>query len=507
MVLMPYETVQIGQQVDQFKLVRKIGSGGMGDVFLAHDAQLDREVALKIIRVDVGESKDRFMLEAKATAKCSHENIVKVYAIGDHEKGPYMALEYLTGETLEQRQIHSPLKWREVVRVMADVAEALNHAHDLGIVHRDLKRSNIFLTDSGLTKVLDFGIAKFRESNSAPLTGDDEILGTVPYLSPEQWRCEPLDHRTDIWAVGINFWYALAGKHPYGKTLAPRLFKLVTAPTSVPTLEHEDLGIPRSLARVVDKCLAKKVGARYSTAAELHKDLLKILNGEDVAAQAPQLETFEFGTELAHVNGEELSAEHCISQFAPEAPSDKILLVSTEAYAPTPKKLTLAQENWQKRATADADSLAPTPLPPRPQKQKQNLKSVAAAFFAIMLVAAVFFALERGYAKQFILWSKGKQELKVMVLTEEGVTDGVWVSIDDVKYQSPVSIETARGFVTVRLIDSRFPGKEESIEIGADVKTHLIRATETPTTNSHAKSPPAELPQTKKPKRKKRRKK
>src|SRR5690606_2463496 len=212
------------QRVGQYEIIRELGRGGMGVVYLARDSRLGRRVAVKVLQSDNRELTDRFIVEAQATAQCNHENIVVIYEVGEHEGAPFMVLEYLQGQTLaELLEKSGTIQFSRAVDIIVSVLRALARAHARGIVHRDLKPENIFLTDSGTVKVLDFGIAKvLREEAHDPgstIRGANihstGMAGTLAYMSPEQWLLGgAVDHRADVWAVGMILFEMLTGSHP-----------------------------------------------------------------------------------------------------------------------------------------------------------------------------------------------------------------------------------------------------------------------------------------------------
>jgi hypothetical protein len=286
-------------QVDRFGLIREIARGGMGQVFLARDTKLGRKVAIKFLLQSDPMLAQRFLIEARATARVSHENIVAIYEVGEHQGMPYMVLEYLEGRTLSQVLEGKPGE-KQFTEIMLSVARALERAHEHGIVHRDLKPSNIFVTDRGVVKVLDFGVARIfdpggdameqiaakagskwpqsetsRDSNTyVTFSGGGTMVGTLPYMSPEQWGSGEVDHQTDIWALGIMFWRALTGVHPAGTMNADKLkARLTDLETPLPSLGARDPSIPHELVEIVDKCLRKKQSERYQNASELIADL------------------------------------------------------------------------------------------------------------------------------------------------------------------------------------------------------------------------------------------
>jgi eukaryotic-like serine/threonine-protein kinase len=278
------------KRIGRFELIREIARGGMGQVFLGRDTQLGRKVAIKFLLYDDPMFLQRFLVEARATARCTHENIVTIYEVGEHEGLPYLVLEYLEGKTLNDLLETTTLTCRQFVDLIVPVVRALERAHEHKIVHRDLKPLNIFVTARGQVKVLDFGIARIVDQSevysgaraSAILgaidadTGSSEI-GTLPYMSPEQLGTDDVDHRSDFWAVGIMFWRALVRVHPAGSTVADVLRDRVCDSAPLPSIGTVDPTIPRELVGIVDRCLCKHKADRYQTASELLADLQAFL--------------------------------------------------------------------------------------------------------------------------------------------------------------------------------------------------------------------------------------
>ncbi|WP_224248330.1 nSTAND1 domain-containing NTPase [Hyalangium gracile] len=302
-----------GTRIHQYELIRQLGSGGMGTVFLARDTRLGRRVAIKFLHSDNPEVTKRFILEARTTARCSHENIVIIYEVGEFRGSPFMVLEYLQGQPLNKVIAGQRLPPARAVEIMVPVVRALAEAHAQGIVHRDLKPDNIIVTESGAIKVLDFGIAKVLQdpehppehehevpahvaaaAAAEPVTGTglnlDEnisnltrrgaIMGTVPYMSPEQWRGgHKVDHRTDIWAVGIMLFRMIAGKHPLDPLRGPQLSVTAHLAEPMPRLRDMVPDVDPALAEVVDRCLIKPKEQRIPDAVSLLRALEPFLPG------------------------------------------------------------------------------------------------------------------------------------------------------------------------------------------------------------------------------------
>ncbi len=288
-----------GAHIQQYEIIRQIGAGGMGAVYLARDQRLGRKVAIKLLQSPAPELAQRFLIEAKATARCHHENIVVIYEVGQvGATQPFMVLEYLKGGTLtELISDRRKLPPARCLELMVPVARALQCAHDQGIVHRDLKPDNIFVTDTGIVKVLDFGIAKVfddvegavklspeqraaRAAGDTGLTVPGTMMGTMKYMAPEQWGIDvEMDERTDVWAFGVILFRMLAGQHPLYPMDGHEL--IVTAILEQPTPRLRDVApqIPKALADIVDRCLMKVKDERFASASELLAALEPFLPG------------------------------------------------------------------------------------------------------------------------------------------------------------------------------------------------------------------------------------
>ncbi|HSN29743.1 MAG TPA: serine/threonine-protein kinase, partial [Kofleriaceae bacterium] len=282
--------------IGRFELIREIARGGMGQVFLARDTKLGRKVAIKFLLRDDPAFVQRFLVEARATARCTHENIVTIFEVGEHEGLPFMVLEYLEGKTLSQVLAGKP-GVREVVELIVPVARALERAHEHGIVHRDLKPSNIFVTERGQVKVLDFGVA--FDATAARISSDS-LVGTLPYMSPEQWGAGEVDAQSDIWALGILFWRALVGTHPAGSTAADQLrFRLLDLDTPLPSIAARNSALPQPLVALVDRCLEKRKANRYRSASALLADLMAFAQPHATGDACPYRGLASFGEDDA----------------------------------------------------------------------------------------------------------------------------------------------------------------------------------------------------------------
>ena len=261
------------RELGPYRLVREIGSGGMGMVYEAEDTRLRRRVAIKLLPLEYirdSAAKERFLREARTASALDDPNICTVHDIGECDGQLYIVMAYYEGETLKERLARGPLPVSEARQVAIEVARALVRAHEAGIVHRDIKPANVMLTRQGKVKVLDFGIAKMR--GDATLTRIGSSLGTPAYMPPEQARGEPVDGRTDIWSLGALLYEMLAGCRPFPGDDERAVLSAVQNRQAEP-LERIRPEVPPELSRTVAKALAKDPAERHQSAAELLSDL------------------------------------------------------------------------------------------------------------------------------------------------------------------------------------------------------------------------------------------
>jgi CHASE2 domain-containing sensor protein len=269
-------------QFGRYKILELIGKGGMGTVHKGLDPVLDRLVALKTIRLDfplsgeeVSELKERLLREAKAAGKLSHPNIVTIYDVGEQEGLQYIAMEYLSGYTLESFiQKKKELNYRIVAKILMQVCAALNYAHQRGIVHRDIKPANIMLLEDFVVKVMDFGIARLQTSS---LTQKDVTLGTPHYISPEQLEGRPADKRSDIFSLGVVIYELLTGEKPFrGENISSLMYAILNYTPPLPSALNEKT--PLVFDRIVSKAMAKNPEERYQEAEEIEKTLREFIS-------------------------------------------------------------------------------------------------------------------------------------------------------------------------------------------------------------------------------------
>ncbi len=286
-----------GSNIAHYIVVSRLGEGGMGTVYLADDMRLGRRVALKVLPASLAadpERMQRFVQEARLASALTHPNVAYIYEIGEDQSGQhqgvrFIAMEYVEGEPLSARLSRGALPLSEILSIGAQVADALDDAHSKGIVHRDIKPSNLMLTPRGWVKVLDFGLAKLEAPNrdeTQLITNAGTVLGTVAYMSPEQALGRALDHRTDLFSLGVVLYEMAAARLPFsGATASETMARICNSqPEALARFNYE---IPEGLDRVVRKCLEKDPERRYQTARELVVDLKNLGRDSGGSAVSP----------------------------------------------------------------------------------------------------------------------------------------------------------------------------------------------------------------------------
>ncbi len=286
------DRLENGQQLSHYRIIRKLGAGGMGEVYLAEDTRLDRTVALKILPPDVASDKrrmQRFKQEAKLASSLNQPNILTIFEFADTESLHFIASEYVDGLTLRERLRISPVKLPEIIDISAQVVAALDAAHEAKIVHRDIKPENIMMRRrDGVVKVLDFGLAKLTEKTSGQSVGrsDSEVntelllrtrpgtvMGTITYMSPEQAQGSRIDERTDLWSTGVIIYEMVAGCAPFVGVTSSHTIVNILEKEPAPLAKIGVRNVPPELQRIISKALAKNRDERYQTAKDMLIDL------------------------------------------------------------------------------------------------------------------------------------------------------------------------------------------------------------------------------------------
>jgi eukaryotic-like serine/threonine-protein kinase len=272
---------QVGQLISRYRLSEKLGEGGMGTVYLAEDTVLGRAVALKFLSGSLLRDKERrarLVREARAAAAIDHPNVCTVHEIDEVEGHPFIAMAYVKGHSLEDQIAEGPLEFRDALGIACQLADGLQAAHQGGVVHRDLKPANVIIgggSDGARVKIIDFGLAQL--SAASRLTEASSPIGTDSYVSPEQMNGEVVDHRSDIWSLGVILYEMVTGKQPFRGDRREAVFYAIAhlAPEPMSRLRA---GVPAELERIVSKCLEKDAARRYSDAAALRAELSRLLH-------------------------------------------------------------------------------------------------------------------------------------------------------------------------------------------------------------------------------------
>lgn len=428
-----------GKKLGRYEIREKIGAGGMGEVYLAHDTQLDRNVALKVLLPEFStdaERVQRFKLEARAASALNHPNIITIHEVGEADDRLYIATEYVDGVTLREKMSRGDLSVTGAVEIAEQVADAISAAHEAHIVHRDIKPENIMIRRDGYAKILDFGLAK-PTVNHPP--GSDEatvklvqtqaglVMGSVRYMSPEQARGKPTDERTDVWSLGVVLYEMVTGKNPFeGETVSDSLAALIHVQPE--PIDNFVKGVPAELQEIVSRALEKDVANRYPNAAEM----------------ATALKHFHYQLEHADI------AENKTANVPVVSTTDGTDRISTTEN-PTLIHRTLSAEVVENRRSGDIDIAAANGA-----RRKVNiLLPVTVLLLTVVLGVGAWWFGPRILRKAHPAFSS----MQVVRLTEEGKAFSPEISPDG-KYVAFVSYDDGMSALNIRQV-----GTDSSVQI------------------------------------------
>ena len=333
----------VAETISHYRILRKLGAGGMGEVYLAEDTRLDRKVALKILPAEFAEDEDRmnrFVREAKSASALNHPNIITIHEIGESDSTHYIATEFIDGKTLSEYAKSNRLNFKSALEIAIQIASALDEAHSAGIVHRDIKPDNVMVRANGLVKILDFGVAKFAEKTPANVSSEDAtaikaqatspgmIIGTANYMSPEQAKGQTVDARSDIFSFGVVLYEMIAGHLP---------FRGETAVETIGAILHKEpeplpADVPVEITQVVKKCLEKERRERYQTIKDVLIDVGDVkqdLEFQDKLERPVVLNPDENETQILQATtADEIQQKTTNKTIAAKVKSNKLLAVA-----------------------------------------------------------------------------------------------------------------------------------------------------------------------------------
>ncbi len=270
-----------GTQVSHYRIVEKIGAGGMGEVYLAEDTKLNRNVALKFLPSHLCQDEDcrkRFKREAQAAAKLDHPNIIHVYEVSEFMGRPFFAMQHVEGLSLREFSSDKDPSIEQILELSIQICEGLNDAHEKGVTHRDIKPSNILIDSHGRAKIVDFGLASVVGTDQLTKTGS--TLGTVGYMSPEQVQGKNVDHRSDLFSLGVVLYELITQQNPFKRDSEAATLKAVSDDLPEPIARFKS-GLPDGLQAIIDKALEKDVKTRYQHADGMLSDLTRVKRSQD----------------------------------------------------------------------------------------------------------------------------------------------------------------------------------------------------------------------------------
>ncbi|UCG61321.1 MAG: serine/threonine protein kinase, partial [Candidatus Zixiibacteriota bacterium] len=264
-----FVSLAAGTLISHYKIINKIGAGGMGEVYLAQDTQLDRQVALKFLPPHLCADEDcrkRFKREAQAAAKLDHPNIISVYEVSEYQGRPYFAMAHVEGRSLKEVAAGRDMTIEQILELAIQICQGLHAAHENGVTHRDIKPSNILIDSHGRARIVDFGLASVRDADQLTKTGS--TMGTIGYMSPEQVQGKEVDHRSDLFSLGVVLYELITKQNPFRRDSEAATMKAVSDDHPEPLARYKS-AVPDEAERIVSKLLAKNKLMRYQHADDV----------------------------------------------------------------------------------------------------------------------------------------------------------------------------------------------------------------------------------------------